>query len=92
MLIVCSNEKLNDFYKLAIDNKRELIVFLEDIALIKVYSKKGWLRTMLNGILKKEYLLVIFFNNNKQVELSFKENKFYEVMAFKDDIEKRKLS
>jgi hypothetical protein len=91
MLIVCSNEKLNDFYKLAIDNKRELIVFLEDISLIKVYSKKGMLRTILNGILKKEYLLVIFFNNNKQVELSFKENKFSEVMAFKDDIEKRKL-
>jgi hypothetical protein len=91
MLIVCSNEKLNDFYKLAIDNKRELIVFLEDISLIKVYSKKGMLRTILNGILKKEYLLVIFFNNNKQVELSFKENKFPEVMAFKDDIEKRKL-
>ncbi len=91
MLIVCSKEKLNDFYQLSIDSKRELIVFLEDISLIKIYNKRGFLSNFLNFIFKKEYLLVIFFNNDKQVELTFKENKFDEVMTFKGDIEKRKL-
>lgn len=31
MLIVCSKEKINDFFKLKIDSNKETIVFLEDI-------------------------------------------------------------
>ena len=91
MLVVCSKEKINDFFKLKIDSNKETIVFLEDISLVRIYDKKGFLRKFLNVFFLREYLLVIFFNNYKQIELTFNESKLNDVIGLKRHIENCKL-
>ena len=87
MLIVCSKEKINDFFKLKIDSDQKTMLFLEDIALIRIYDKTGFLRKFLNVFFARKYLLVLFLNNCKQVELTFNESKLNEVISFKRSIE-----
>lgn len=48
MLVVCSKEKINDFFKLKIDSDQKIMLFLEDIALIRIYDKRGISRKFLN--------------------------------------------
>lgn len=87
MLVVCSKEKINDFFKLKIDSDQKIMLFLEDIALIRIYDKRGISRKLLNVFFTKKYLLVIFLNNCKQVELTFNESKLNDVISFKRSIE-----
>jgi hypothetical protein len=87
MLVVCSKEKTNDFFKLKIDSDQKTMLFLEDIALIKIYEKTGILSKFLNVFFTRKYLLVIFLNNCKQVELTFNESKLKDVVSFKKSIE-----
>ena len=63
------------------------MLFLEDIALIKIYEKTGILSKFLNVFFTRKYLLVIFLNNCKQVELTFNESKLKDVVSFKKSIE-----
>jgi hypothetical protein len=87
MLVVCSKEKTNDFFKLKIDSDQKVMLFLEDIALVRIYDKTGILSKFLNVFFTRKYLLVIFLNNCKQIELTFNESKLNEVISFKRSIE-----
>lgn len=87
MLVVCSKEKINNFFKLKIDSNKETMLFLEDIALIRIYDKTGLFRKFLNVFFTRKYLLVIFLNNCKPVELTFRESKLNEVISFKRSLE-----
>ena len=87
MLVVCSKEKTNDFFKLKIDSDQKVMLFLEDIALVRIYDKTGILSKFLNVFFTRKYLLVIFLNNCKQIELTFNESKLNDVISFKRSIE-----
>jgi hypothetical protein len=82
MLVVCSKEKINNFFKLKIVSDQKIMLFLENCT-IRIYDKSDLFRKFLNVFFTRKYWLVFFLNNCKTVEITFIESKLKEVISFK---------